>query len=132
MIKISHLDHLVLTVADIDRSISFYRDGLGMRAEQFQPADGTTRWALTFGSQKLNLHVAEAPFSPYAVAPTPGSADLCFLSDDPLDQWQAHFQAHGIAVVEGPIGRTGATGPITSIYVRDPDGNVVELIEFYG
>ena len=125
--KVNTLDHLVLTVADIDRSISFYRDGLGMRAEQFQPADGTTRWALTFGSQKINLHVAKAPFSPYAVAPTPGSADLCFLSDDPLDQWQAHFQAHGIAVVEGPIGRTGATGPITSLYVRDPDGNLIEI-----
>ena len=127
MPSVNGLDHLVLTVADLDRTIAFYRDGLGMQAEQFFPADGTTRWALSFGQQKINLHVAEAPFSPYAVAPTPGSADLCFLSDAPLTEWEAHLSTQGIAVIDGPIGRTGATGPITSLYVRDPDGNLIEI-----
>ena len=124
---VNGLDHLVLTVADLDRTIAFYRDALGMEAHQFTPADGTTRWALSFGNQKINLHVAEAPFSPYAVAPTPGSADLCFLSDAPLAEWEPHLSRHDIKVIDGPVGRTGATGPITSIYVRDPDGNLIEI-----
>ena len=121
------LDHLVLTVADFDASIAFYRDALGMKAEAFTPADGTARWALKFGAQKINLHVAGAEFEPKARCATPGSADLCFLSDVAIADWQAHFAQCGIAVEEGPVRRTGATGPILSLYLRDPDGNLIEV-----
>lgn len=121
------LDHLVLTVADLDATIRFYCEGLGIGAEQFKPADRSTRWALTFGDQKINLHPADAPFHPRAAAPTPGSADLCFVSETPLADWQRHLAAQGIPVIEGPIARTGAAGPILSLYVRDPDGNLIEI-----
>lgn len=127
MPRMRALDHLVLTVADIDRTVTFYRDVLGMVAEQFLPADGSTRWALKFGAQKINLHPATAPFDPKARVPQPGSADLCFLSDTPLADWQAHFKACGVSVEQGPVARTGATGPIVSLYVRDPDGNLLEV-----
>jgi catechol 2,3-dioxygenase-like lactoylglutathione lyase family enzyme len=125
--RVTSLDHLVLTVADIGATVSFYTMVLGMRAERFHPADGSTRTALTFGAQKINLHQAGAEFDPKAATPTPGSADLCFLTDGPLDDWQAHFAAHGVEVEEGPVARTGATGPILSLYLRDPDGNQIEV-----
>lgn len=127
MPKLTALDHLVLTVADIDRTIAFYRDVLGMGVAVFHPADGSTRRALTFGVQKINLHAATAPFDPKADQPTPGSADLCFLTDVALEDWQDHFAALGVDVVEGPVRRTGATGPILSLYLRDPDGNLIEV-----
>ena len=125
--RVTSLDHLVLTVADIGATVAFYTTVLGMRAERFQPADGTTRTALSFGAQKINLHRAGAEFEPKAATPTPGSADLCFLTETPLTDWQAHFAAHGIVVEEGPVTRTGATGPILSLYLRDPDGNLIEV-----
>ena len=121
------LDHLVLTVADIDTTLAFYRDVLGMQAIAFTVADGSTRWALRFGAQKINLHQQGAEFDPKAARPAPGTADLCFLSDVPLADWQAHLQATGTKIEEGPVRRTGATGPITSIYLRDPDGNLIEV-----
>lgn len=121
------LDHIVLTVGSIDATVVFYRDVMGMTAQQFTAADGSTRWALTFGSQKINLHQAGAEFEPKAAQPAPGSADLCFLSDIPLSDWIAHLRDHSIAVEEGPVARTGATGPIVSIYLRDPDGNLLEI-----
>lgn len=124
---VSSLDHLVLTVADPEATIRFYTAALGMRAETFRPADGSVRRALGFGDQKINLHPAAAPFEPKAHHPLPGSADLCFLSDTGLDHWQAHLAALGIAVIDGPVRRTGATGPILSIYLRDPDGNLIEI-----
>ncbi|MEM9786724.1 MAG: VOC family protein [Pseudomonadota bacterium] len=127
MPQVSGLDHLVLTVADIDRTIAFYRDVLGMVPEEFHATDGSVRWALKFGAQKINLHRAEAPFEPNARNATPGSADLCFLSDQLLEAWQAHFDAHGVNVEEGPVKRTGAMGAIMSLYVRDPDGNLIEV-----
>lgn len=127
MPSLASIDHLVLTVADIDQTITFYRDVLGMASEQFQPSDGSIRWALTFGTQKINLHPANAPFAPAARLPTPGSADLCFLSDAPLDVWQSHLGDFGIETISGPVARTGATGPIMSIYLRDPDGNLIEI-----
>lgn len=127
MPQVTALDHLVLTVADLDLTVAFYRDVLGMVPEQFHPADGSVRWALTFGVQKINLHAADRPFEPKAKAPQPGSADLCFLSDVSLDAWQAHFDAHGVVVEAGPVRRTGAAGPIVSLYVRDPDGNLIEV-----
>ena len=125
--RLVSLDHLVLTVADIDATIRFYVEVLGMRHMPFQVADGSTRHALAFGTQKINLHKASAEFDPKAVHPTPGSGDLCFLTDAPLVDWQAHFAAHDITVEDGPVHRSGATGPITSLYVRDPDGNLIEV-----
>lgn len=127
MPNVTSLDHLVLTVADIAATVAFYQDVLGMRAEVFHPADGSTRTALRFGAQKINLHAAAAPFDPKAANPAPGSADLCFLSEAPLIEWQAHLAQAGISVVDGPVARTGATGPIVSLYLRDPDGNLIEV-----
>jgi len=127
MPSVTDLDHLVLTVADMDVTIAFYRDVLGMVPVSFRPAGGPLRHALTFGSHKINLHPAATPFDPKATRPTPGSADLCFLSDATTQDWQEHFAAHGVVVEDGPVARTGATGPITSLYVRDPDGNLIEV-----
>lgn len=127
MPAVTALDHLVLTVADTDRSVAFYTRVLGMRSEVFHPADGSTRTALVFGAQKINLHPAARPFEPKADHPTPGSADLCFLTDAPLSDWRAHFETEGIDILEGPVPRTGATGPLLSIYLRDPDGNLIEI-----
>ncbi|WP_420568743.1 VOC family protein [Thalassovita sp.] len=125
--KLKTLDHLVLTVADMDASIRFYQSVLGMQAHAFQAADGGTRWALSFGQQKINLHQQGAEFEPKAHRATPGSADLCFLSDTPLEVWLAHFADHEIEVLEGPVRRSGATGPILSLYLRDPDQNLIEV-----
>ena len=121
------LDHLVLTVADIDATVAFYAGALGMTAERFEAADGTTPTALKFGRQKINLHRAGAEFRPHAERPTLGSADLCFLTAEPLADWQTHLETLGIAIEEGPVRRTGATGPILSLYLRDPDGNLIEI-----
>ena len=121
------LDHFVLTVANIDRTVTFYADVLGMTAIQFKVANGTTRWALEFGCQKINLHQVGKEFDPKAAAPTPGSADLCFLSDTPLEAWMTHLKTQGVAIVEGPVPRTGAQFPILSIYIRDPDENLIEI-----
>ncbi len=122
---INALDHLVLTVADLDRTIRFYRDGLGMKVRSF--GENEARKALAFGRQKINLHLKGKEFEPKAARPTPGSADLCFLTDRPIDRVIEELQARGLAPIEGPIERTGATGPILSVYLRDPDGNLVEI-----
>ncbi|KHQ53481.1 VOC family protein [Mameliella alba] len=124
---VQSLDHLVLTVADPAATRQFYEAVLGMQAERFTPADGSTRWALKFGRQKINLHTAAQEFDPKARRPGPGTADLCFLSETPLAEWQAHLAALGVTIEEGPLPRTGATGPIRSIYIRDPDGNLIEI-----
>ncbi len=121
------LDHLVLTVADIDATVAFYEKALGMTAERFEAAGGTTRTALKFGRQKINLHQAGAEFAPHAERPVRGSAELCFLTAEPLADWQAHLATLGLAIEEGPVQRTGATGPILSLYLRDPDGNLIEI-----
>ncbi|MBB3384924.1 MULTISPECIES: VOC family protein [unclassified Rhizobium] len=123
MIRIDHLDHLVLTVASIEESCDFYTRVLGMGVETF----GEGRKALTFGNQKINLHRAGHEFEPKADRPTPGSADLCFISTTPLDDIIAHLKAEGVAITEGPVRRTGATGPILSVYFRDPDQNLIEV-----
>jgi catechol 2,3-dioxygenase-like lactoylglutathione lyase family enzyme len=120
---IASLDHLVLTVADLNATVRFYRDGLGMRLETF----GEGRNALHFGSQKINLHVAGRELEPKAMHPTPGSADLCFLAERPLAEVGDRLAALGHPVLEGPVERTGASGRIVSIYVRDPDGNLIEI-----
>ncbi|MDD9728952.1 VOC family protein [Mameliella sp. AT18] len=124
---VQSLDHLVLTVADPAATRQFYETVLGMQAERFTPADGSTRWALKFGRQKINLHTAGQEFDPKARRPGPGTADLCFLSETPLAEWQTHLAAQGVTIEEGPLPRTGASGPIRSIYIRDPDGNLIEI-----
>ena len=126
-IKVSALDHLVLTVADISATLAFYTDVLGMTPQTFTPANGAPRHALRFGAQKINLHPAAAPFDPKAAHPGPGTADLCFLSETALADWQDHLATKGVAVTQGPVRRTGATGPILSLYLRDPDGNLIEI-----
>lgn len=122
-IVIDSLDHLVLTVADIAATAAFYETALGMRAVTF----GQGRKALAFGSQKINLHQAGREFEPKAKTPAPGSADLCFLTRTPLAVVQAHLSRLNIPVEEGPVQRTGAEGPILSVYIRDPDGNLIEI-----
>ena len=117
------IDHVVLTVRDIEATIQFYRDVLGMVPEQF--AGG--RMALKFGNQKLNLHVAGREFNPKASAPTPGSADLCFLTSIPINAVIKELHKRGIRVVQGPISKTGAQGPLCSVYIRDPDRNLIEI-----
>ena len=124
---ITSLDHLVLTVSDMAISVAFYRDILGMQALEFEAADGSRRRALAFGAQKINLHPAQTPFTPHAAQPRAGSADLCFLSSTPLDAWLAYFTASGQTVLEGPVQRSGALGPIVSLYILDPDGNLLEI-----
>lgn len=123
---VSGLDHLVLTVADIQASLDFYTRVLGMRPETF----GAGRTALHFGTQKINLHLAGAEFAPHASRPLPGSADLCFVAATSLAETVGHLKAHGIHLEEGAIRRTGACGPVTSVYVRDPDGNLIELAHY--
>ncbi len=125
--RVTALDHLVLTVADIGATVDFYTRVLGMRSESFTPAGGAPRMALRFGAQKINLHQVGAEFRPHAGHVQAGSADLCFLSETPLDAWQAHLAAQAITVEEGPVRRTGAEGPILSIYLRDPDCNLIEV-----
>jgi catechol 2,3-dioxygenase-like lactoylglutathione lyase family enzyme len=120
---LTSLDHLVLTVRDVDATVAFYRDGLGMEARRFEGG----RLALHFGRQKINVHEAGREHEPKAEVPTPGSADLCFLTDRPLEEVRERLEARGIAVIEGPVARTGATGPLVSLYVRDPDGNLIEI-----
>jgi catechol 2,3-dioxygenase-like lactoylglutathione lyase family enzyme len=122
--EIRAFDHIVLTVADPEATVAFY-ERLGMRRETF----GEGRLALGFGEQKINLHTAGAEFDPHAQAPVPGSEDFCVLIEGPLDAVERELHAAGIAVELGPIERTGATGPLRSVYVRDPDGNLVELSE---
>jgi len=121
---IASLDHLVLTVADLEATVAFY-ERLGMRREAF---DGD-RVALRFGRQKLNLHHAGREIEPYARQPTPGSADLCFLVARPIDAVVDELAAQGIEIELGPVERTGASTTLCSVYVRDPDGNLVELSE---
>jgi len=121
--RLTAIDHVVLTVRDIDRTIAFYERALGMRAVTF----GEGRRALALGEQKLNLHQAGREFEPKARLPTPGSADICFRTDMPLDDVVAHLRREGIAIEAGPVAKIGARGPLRSVYVRDPDGNLIEV-----
>lgn len=122
-VKIDRIDHIVLTVADIAATCEFYARILGMEVVAF----GAGRVALAFGRQKINLHQAGREFEPKAKRPTPGSADICLIAAVPLPQVVAHLRACGIPVIEGPTRRTGAAGPILSVYFRDPDANLVEV-----
>jgi catechol 2,3-dioxygenase-like lactoylglutathione lyase family enzyme len=124
--KIDRLDHLVLTVADLGKTCEFYEKVLGMETVTF----GAGRKALSFGRQKINLHQAGKEFEPKAVKPTPGSGDLCFIASAPLAEVIKHLKGEGIAIEEGPVPRTGATGPMESVYFRDPDGNLIEVSNY--
>ena len=124
--NITALDHLVLTVADVARSIDFYTRVLGMEAITF----GEGRKALRFGSQKINLHQLGAEVLPNAARATAGSADLCLLTDTPLPQVLAELAAHQIEAISGIVPRTGAVGAIESVYLRDPDGNLLEISRY--
>jgi catechol 2,3-dioxygenase-like lactoylglutathione lyase family enzyme len=124
--RIDRLDHLVLTVASIEASCAFYERTLGMTAVRF----GQGRTALAFGAQKINLHLAGSEFVPHALHPVPGSADLCFITTTPLADAMAHVRAQGVDILEGPVDRTGATGPMRSFYFRDPDANLIEVSNY--
>jgi catechol 2,3-dioxygenase-like lactoylglutathione lyase family enzyme len=112
-------------VRDLDATVRFYVEGLGMELREFDEG----RKALHFGSQKINLHVAGHEFEPKAAQPTPGSGDLCFLTERSLAEISERLQALGYPIIEGPVARAGAMGPIRSIYTRDPDGNLVEIAQ---
>lgn len=124
--KIDAIDHLVLTVSDIDATCLFYARALGMEVVTF----GDGRTALAFGSQKINLHPAGQAFEPHAAYPTPGAADVCFITSVPLAEVMAHLAACGVTVLAGPVRRTGARGPIVSVYFRDPDMNLIEVANY--
>ncbi|MEL6412282.1 MAG: VOC family protein [Pseudomonadota bacterium] len=125
--KINSLDHLVLTVANIEKTLEFYVEVFGMRKESFGHVDGTNRHALCFGNQKFNLHQAGEEFEPKADKPTTGAIDLCLLTNDSLETWTEHLGHCGVQIEIGPIDRTGAQGPLRSIYIRDPDANLIEI-----
>jgi catechol 2,3-dioxygenase-like lactoylglutathione lyase family enzyme len=121
--NIDRIDHVVMTVRDIDATCAFYARVLGMRIVTF----GGGRKALVFGAQKINLHLAGREFEPKAAHPTPGSVDLCLITTGSLDAAIAHLAACGIPILEGPVAKIGATGSIRSVYFRDPDANLIEV-----
>jgi catechol 2,3-dioxygenase-like lactoylglutathione lyase family enzyme len=128
---IDHLDHLVLTTARPDACIDFYTRVMGMQLESF--IGGTPpveRKALKFGNQKINIHVQGSEFEPKAHLPVPGALDLCFIASMPLDAVMARLAEVSWPIVEGPVMRTGAVGKIRSVYVRDPDFNLIEISEY--
>jgi catechol 2,3-dioxygenase-like lactoylglutathione lyase family enzyme len=124
--RIERLDHLVLTVRDIYASCEFYARVLGMDVVTF----GGGRRAISFGNQKINLHQHGREFEPKAARPTPGSADLCLIASVSIPAVMAHLEACGVTVVDGPVQRTGAVGPILSVYFRDPDANLIEIATY--
>ena len=123
---IDHVDHIVLTTRDLDACIRFYRDVLGMKLETFRtPTE--ERLALKFGQQKINLHVWGKEFTPRAHVAAPGTLDLCFIASMPLEKVVERLDSFKIPVLEGPVKKTGALGPMNSVYVRDPDLNLIEI-----
>lgn len=122
---IDHLDHLVLTCTDVQATTDFYTQVMGMRLERF----GDARLALRFGNQKINLHVRGKEHEPKAHLPVPGALDLCFIASLPLDRVIQHLNEQGWPIIEGPVQRTGATQKIRSVYIRDPDLNLIEISE---
>ena len=122
------IDHIVITVTDINKSIHFYSNVLGMELQEFlSTTDNVKRKSLKFGKQKINLHEATKPFKPHAHNPLPGTMDICFLSEINVNDWIKIFDKFDIKIDDGPVIKTGANGPIKSIYVRDPDKNLIEI-----
>jgi catechol 2,3-dioxygenase-like lactoylglutathione lyase family enzyme len=126
--NVESIDHIVLTVKNIEATCAFYAQTLGMKVVAF----GAGRKALVFGRQKINLHEYGDEIEPKAKVPTPGSADLCLVTNIPIPQVLEHLRTNGIKILEGPVERTGAVGPITSVYLRDPDGNLIEVSSYKG
>ena len=124
--KIDRIDHIVITAQDVQRTIDFYTRVMGMEAVTF----GEGRRALAFGRQKINLHQAGREYEPKALKPVPGAIDLCFITETPLEEVIAHLKANGVAIAQGPVPKTGALGPMTSVYFRDPDGNLIEVSNY--
>lgn len=125
---VDSLDHLVLTVKDIQVTVDFYESILGMQKFVF----GDNRLALRFGQQKINLHEAGNEFEPKARNVQSGSADMCFVTAVPIDDVITHIEACGVLIIEGPVSRSGAKGEIVSVYLRDPDGNLIEISNYIG
>lgn len=125
--RVRELDHLVLTVSSIPETVRFYTQVLGMRGQQFDGVDGGKSWALRFGQSKIDLHQKGRATPPTAAYQAPGSADLCFLTDAPIDDWLRHLKIHGVAVELGPVARTGTQSALTSLFIRDGDGNLIEI-----
>ena len=122
------IDHVVITVFDINKSVHFYSNILGMELQEFlSSTDNTKRKSLKFGRQKINLHEVSKPFKPHANKPLPGTMDICFISEINVSDWIKIFDNFDIKIEDGPVKKTGANGPIRSIYIRDPDKNLIEI-----
>ncbi|MBM09747.1 MAG: VOC family virulence protein [Magnetovibrio sp.] len=125
---LTSIDHIVLTASDMDQTISFYCDILGMKLQAYTPpGGGEIRRSLKFGVHKINLHDKRTPYKPHALNPVSGAVDICFLSSTPIEIWKKIFVKNNIEIEDGPIQKTGANGPIMSLYVRDPDLNLIEI-----
>ena len=127
--KLEKIDHVVITVKDVKKTIDFYTNILGMKLEKFSSSldDNQFRYALSFGSQKINIHEEIKPIKPNALNPSSGSMDICFISKNKINDWVHHLVKKGINIEIGPERKTGALGPILSIYIRDPDFNLIEI-----
>ena len=127
--KLEKIDHVVITVKNLNKTIDFYTNILGMKLEEFSLSldDNQIRYALSFGSQKINIHEEKKPIKPNALNPSSGSMDICFISKNKINDWVHHLVKKGINIEIGPEKKTGALGPILSIYIRDPDFNLIEI-----
>ena len=127
--KLEKIDHVVITVKDVKKTIDFYTNILGMKLEKFSSSldNNQFRYAVSFGSQKINIHVEIKPIKPNALNPCSGSMDICFISKNKINDWVHQLVKKGINIEIGPERKTGALGPILSIYVRDPDFNLIEI-----
>ena len=127
--KLEKIDHVVITVKNLNKTIDFYTNILGMKLEKFSSLldNNQIRYAVSFGSQKINIHEEIKPFKPNALNPSSGSMDICFISKNKINDWVHHLVKKGINIEIGPEKKTGALGPILSIYIRDPDFNLIEI-----
>ena len=127
--KLEKIDHVVITVKDLNKTIDFYTNILGMKLEKFFSSldNNQIRYAVSFGSQKINIHEEKKPIKPNALNPSSGSMDICFISKNKINDWVYHLVKKGINIEIGPEKKTGALGPILSIYIRDPDFNLIEI-----
>ena len=127
--KLEKIDHVVITVKDLNKTIDFYTNILGMKLEEFSSSldDNQIRYAVSLGSQKINIHEEKKPIKPNALNPSSGSMDICFISKNKINDWVHHLVKKGINIEIGPERKTGALGPILSIYIRDPDFNLIEI-----
>ena len=127
--KLEKIDHVVITVKNLNKTINFYTNILGMKLEEFSSSldNDNIRYAVSFGSQKINIHEEKKPIKPNALNPSSGSMDICFISKNKINDWIYHLVKKGINIEIGPEKKTGALGPILSIYIRDPDFNLIEI-----